>query len=62
MIKEDIVNIGKILNLKLINEDKIKSRFDYNKYIFEYESLFEGKIVEIIVETNFFEVSYPIKN
>ena len=61
MIKEDIVNIGKILNLKLINEDKIKSRFDYNKYIFEYESLFEGKIVEIIVETNFFEVSYPIK-
>ena len=62
MIKEDIVNIGKILNLKLINEDKIKSKFDYNKYIFEYESLFEGKIVEIIVETNFFEVSYPIKN
>lgn len=61
MIKEDIVNIGKILNLKLINEDKIKSRFDYNKYIFEYESLFEGKIVEIIVETNFFKVSYPIK-
>ncbi len=59
-IKEDIVNIGKILNLKLINEDKINSRFDYNKYIFEYESLFDGKIVEIIVETNFFEVSYPI--
>lgn len=59
-IKEDIVNIGKFLNLKLINEDKIKSRFDYNKYIFEYESLFGGKMVEIIVETNFFEVSYPI--
>ena len=59
-IKECILNIGKNLNLKLINEDNIKSRFDYNKYIFEYESLFDTKSVEIIIETNFFEIAYPI--
>ena len=59
-IKECILNIGKNLNLKLIDEDNIKSRFDYNKYIFEYESLFDTKSVEIIIETNFFEIAYPI--
>ena len=59
-IKECILNIGKNLNLKLINEDNIKSRFDYNKYVFEYKSLFDAKSVEIIIETNFFEIAYPI--
>lgn len=59
-IKECILNVGKNLNLKLINEDNIKSRFDYNKYVFEYKSLFDAKSVEIIIETNFFEIAYPI--
>ena len=59
-IKECILNVGKNLNLKLINEDNIKSRFDYNKYVFEYKSLFDTKSVEIIIETNFFEIAYPI--
>lgn len=59
-IKEYIIDAGQALNLKLINKDSIKSRFDYNKYVFEYESLFDCKVVEIIVETNFFEISYPI--
>jgi len=59
-IKEYIIDTGQALNLNLINKDSIKSRFDYNKYVFEYESLFDCKVVEIIVETNFFEISYPI--
>lgn len=42
-IKEYIIDVGQALNLKLINKDSIKSRFDYNKYVFEYESLFDCK-------------------
>lgn len=42
-IKEYIIDTGQALNLNLINKDSIKSRFDYNKYVFEYESLFDCK-------------------
>lgn len=49
------------LNLKLINKENVKSRYDYNKYVFEYDSLFSPKPLEIIIETSFYCLSYPIE-
>lgn len=37
--KEHIVEIAKSLGLELTNPDQIKSRYDYNMYVFSYDSL-----------------------
>ncbi len=58
-IKMLITETGKRLNLRLINLEVVKSRHKYNKYEFEYESLFQNMIVEIIIETSFYQESYP---
>ena len=44
------------------NEDTIKSKYDYNRYVFKYISLFTLKKLEIIVETNFYSPVYPTCN
>lgn len=49
--KEHIVEIAKSLGMELTNPDQIKSRYDYNMYVFSYDSLFSEKPMEIIVET-----------
>ncbi len=59
--KEYIVEIAKLLDLKLTNSDRIKSRHDYNMYVFSYDSLFSGKPVEIIVETSYYQTVYPVE-
>lgn len=59
-IYESIIKIAKSLNLRLVNSDNVKSRYDYNKYIFEYGSLFVEGVLTIIVETSFYCPSYPI--
>ena len=60
-VKSEICKIADKLGLELINSDDIKSRQSYNKYIFEYDSLFSDIPFEIIVETNFFQAVYPIE-
>lgn len=57
--KEHIVEIAKSLGLELTNSDQIKSRYDYNMYVFSYDSLFSEKPMEIIVETSYYQTVYP---
>ena len=58
--KEIIMNIANNLGFVLTNLDKVMSRHDYNKYIFEYDSLFSEKKLEIIIETSYYQISYPV--
>ena len=40
--KECIVEIAKSQGMELTNPDQIKSRYDYNRYVFHYDSLFSA--------------------
>ena len=57
--KEIIMNTASKLGLVLTNPDKVMSRHDYNKYVFVYDSLFSEEKLEIVVETSYFQISYP---
>lgn len=59
--KEIIVNIAEKLGLILTNPEKIKSRYDYNKYVFEYKSMFVEIPLEIIIETSYYRAVYPVE-
>ena len=58
--KEIILGIAEKLGFILDNEEEIKSRYDYNKYVFKYESLFTEIKPEIIVETSYYQKVYPV--
>jgi len=58
--KELIIEIAENLGLVLSNPEDIKSRYDYNKYAFKYESLFSVIPLEIIIETSFYQSVYPV--
>ena len=60
--KEIIISIAKELGLTLKNPDRIQSRYDYNKYIFEYESFYSVDKLELLVETSYYQISYPVVN
>lgn len=59
--KDLIMDIAESLGLVLINSDDIKSRYDYNKYVFSYNSMFSNMSLEIIVETSFYQTVYPVE-
>ena len=56
-----ICGIADDLGFVLSNPDDIQSRHSYNKYIFEYESLFSDIPLELIVETSFYQEVYPVE-
>ena len=58
--KEIIMNTASKLGLVLTNPDKVMSRHDYNKYVFVYDSLFSEEKLEIVVETSYYQISYPV--
>ena len=58
--KELIIEIAETLGLSLSNPEEIKSRYDYNKYVFKYESLFSVIPLEIIIETSYYQSVYPV--
>lgn len=58
-IKNIIIDIGNRLGLILTNLDDIMSRRNYNKYVFEYDSLFSDIPLELLIETNFYQNAYP---
>ena len=58
--KELIIEIAENLGLVLSNPKDIKSRYDYNKYVFKYESLFSTIPLEIIIETSYYQSVYPV--
>lgn len=57
---ETIMDIAEKLGLELSNPDMIKTRYNYNKYVFKYESLFDSNELEIIIETSYYQRVYPI--
>ena len=57
--KELIIEIAENLGLVLSNPEEIKSRYDYNKYVFKYDSLFSVIPLEIIIETSYYQSVYP---
>ena len=57
--KELICDIATGLGLMLDNAEDIMSRYDYNKYVFKYDSMFAEIPLEIIVETNYYLPAYP---
>ena len=48
------------MGLSLKNPDDVLSRHDYNKYLFEYESFYSQDKLEIMVETSYYQISYPV--
>ena len=58
--KELIIEIAENLGLVLTNPEEIKSRYDYNKYVFKYDSLFSVIPLEIIIETSYYQSVYPV--
>lgn len=59
--KELVIQIVESLGMTLGNPDKIRSRYDYNKYVFKYMSLFVSMPVEIIIETSYYQTAYPVE-
>ncbi|MDT3844786.1 MAG: nucleotidyl transferase AbiEii/AbiGii toxin family protein [Bacillota bacterium] len=59
--KTIICDIADDLGLVLANPDDIQSRHSYNKYTFEYDSLFSEIPLELIVETSFYQNVYPVE-
>ncbi|MBO5303597.1 MAG: nucleotidyl transferase AbiEii/AbiGii toxin family protein [Lachnospiraceae bacterium] len=59
--KELIINIAEKLGLILMNPEEIKSRYDYNLYVFKYKSMFMEIPLEIIIETSYYQAVYPVE-
>lgn len=59
--KETIITIADNLGLELSNASDIMSRYNYNKYIFKYDSMFSNNPLEIIVETSYYQTIYLIE-
>ena len=59
--KSVITGIADDMGFTLTNSDNIHSRHSYNKYVFEYESLFSEIPLELIVETSFYQAVYPME-
>ena len=55
------MSIADELGLSLKNHKDIQSRHSYNKYVFEYESLFSDIPLELIIETSFYQSVYPVE-
>lgn len=58
--KELIIQVANDLGLVLKNSSDVLSRRDYNKYVFEYDSFYSDMKLELIVETSYFQISYPV--
>ncbi len=59
--KDLIVSIAENLGMTLGNPEEIKSRYDYNKYVFRYDSMFAEIPLEIIIETSYYQSAYPVE-
>lgn len=59
--KEFIIQIAESLGMTLANPEKIKSRYDYNKYVLKYTSLFTSLPMEIMIETSYYQSVYPVE-
>ena len=60
-VKDIIISIAERHGMQLLNPDEIKLRYDYNRYVFTYNSFFSSFPQEIIIETSFYQTSYPVE-
>lgn len=58
--KKIIIAIAEELGLQLTNPEEVMSRHSYNKYVFKYSSFFSTELLEIIVETSYYQEVYPV--
>ena len=56
-----VTSIGDELGLVLSNPEAVHSRHSYNKYVFQYDSLFNPMPLELIIETSFYQAVYPVE-
>lgn len=59
--KNIVINIANGLGLTLANPDRVMSRHNYNMYVFKYDSLFADISLEIIIETSYYQIVYPVE-
>ena len=59
--KSTVIGIADTLGLQLANPEDVRSKHSYNKYVFEYESIFSEIPLEMIVETSFYQTVYPVE-
>ena len=59
--KNYILDTAERLGITLLNPEDIQSRYSYNKYIFNYDSLFNDSPLQLIVETSFYQAAYPVE-
>ncbi len=59
--KTIITKLAEKMEFTLINPEDIYSKHSYNKYVFEYESLFSDVPLELIIETSFYQEAYPVE-
>ena len=59
--KELIIQIAESLGMTLANPYEIRSRYDYNRYVFKYASSFTSMPMEIIIETSYYQTVYPVE-
>ncbi len=60
--KETIILIANQLGLTLKNPNEVLSRHNYNKYLFEYEYFYSDDMLELMVETSYYQVAFPVVN
>lgn len=59
--KESIIRIAESLGMVFANSEKVRSRYDYNIYVFKYTSLFTDVPLEMIIETSYYQTVYPVE-
>lgn len=58
--KYEIIAIAEELGLTLANPESVRSKHDYNLFLFKYESFFMSKPQELKVETSYYQPVYPV--
>lgn len=56
-----VTGIADELGLVLSNPEAVHSKHSYNKYVFQYDSLFNPMPLELIIETSFYQAVYPLE-
>ena len=54
-------SLSKAYNLIDLFSEDIKSRYEYNKYVFKYDSMFSTIPLEIVIETSYYQSVYPVE-
>lgn len=62
MSKDEIIRIADSIGMILVNPDNIKSRHDYNKYRFNYNSVFQMFHKKLLLKPAITRILFLLKN